>query len=92
MFNLANCCFFEGRISRDPQFSQVQMGIGQNGQPNMVDKALFSIAVDRALSSQQRQKAAHTITASNTSTNKRPITQSVEGDPKSLLLRPITQQ
>lgn len=57
MFNLANCCFFEGRISRDPQFSQVQMGIGQNGQPNMVDKALFSIAVDRALSSQQRQKA-----------------------------------
>ena len=57
MFNLANCCFFEGRISRDPQFSQVQMGIGQNGQPNMVDRALFSIAVDRALSSQQRQKA-----------------------------------
>ena len=57
MFNLANCCFFEGRISRDPQFSQVQMGVGQNGQPNMVDKALFSIAVDRALSSQQRQKA-----------------------------------
>lgn len=56
-FNLANCCFFEGRISRDPQFSQVQMGVGQNGQPNMVDKALFSIAVDRALSSQQRQKA-----------------------------------
>lgn len=56
MFNLANCCFFEGRISRDPQFSQVQMGIGQNGQPNMVDKALFSIAVDRTLSSQQRQK------------------------------------
>lgn len=57
MFNLANCCIFEGRISRDPQFSQVQMGVGQNGQPNMVDKALFSIAVDRALSSQQRQKA-----------------------------------
>lgn len=57
MFNLANCCFFEGRISRDPQYSQVQMGTDQNGNANMVDKAMFSIAVDRALSSQQRQRA-----------------------------------
>lgn len=57
MFNQANQCNFEGRISRDPQYSQVQMGTNQNGQPNMVDKALFSVAVDRALSSAQRQKA-----------------------------------
>lgn len=58
MVNLKNLCIFEGRISRDPQYSQVQMGVNQQtGQPNMVDKALFSIAVDRALSSQQRQKA-----------------------------------
>lgn len=56
MLNQVNLCIFEGRVSRDPQYSQVQMGVGQNGQPNMVDKALFSIAVDRALSTAQRQK------------------------------------
>ena len=56
MMNPSNLCIFEGRVSRDPQISQVQMGLDQNGQPNMVDKALFSIAVDRALSTQQRNK------------------------------------
>ena len=50
MMNPANICIFEGRITRDPQCSTVQMG-----QDN-VEKALFTIAVDRALSSVQRQK------------------------------------
>ena len=50
MINSANICIFEGRITKDPQFSNIQMG-----QDN-VEKALFSIAVDRALSSAQRQK------------------------------------
>ena len=48
--NSANLCIFEGRISRDPQFSTVQMG------QESVEKALFNIAVDRALSSAQRTK------------------------------------
>ena len=46
-----NLCIFEGRLVRDPQISSVQIN-GQN-----VDKALFTIAVERALSSNQRQKA-----------------------------------
>lgn len=50
MINPANLCIFEGRVSRDPQYSTVQMG------QESVEKALFSIAVDRALSSAQRQK------------------------------------
>ena len=50
MINPANLCIFEGRVSRDPQYSAVQMG------QDSVEKALFSIAVDRALSSAQRQK------------------------------------
>ena len=50
MINPANLCIFEGRISRDPQYSTVNFGNEQ------VEKALFSIAVDRALSAQQRQK------------------------------------
>ena len=48
--NPANICIFEGRITRDPQCSTVQMG------QDSVEKALFTIAVDRALSSAQRQK------------------------------------
>lgn len=51
MINSANICMFEGRISRDPQISTLQMG------QESVEKALFTIAVDRALSSAQRQKA-----------------------------------
>ena len=51
MQNISNLCQFEGRMVRDPQFSSFQA----NG--NTVEKALFSIAVDRALSSAQRQKA-----------------------------------
>ncbi len=50
MVNTANLCIFEGRIARDPQYSTVQIG-----QDN-VEKALFTLAVDRALSAQQRQK------------------------------------
>ena len=59
MMNPSNLCIFEGRVSRDPQISQVQMGLDQNGQPNMVDKALFSIAVDRALSTQDDTSAQY---------------------------------
>lgn len=50
MQNLSNMCMFEGRISREPQYSTVQIG------QDSVAKALFSIAVDRALSAAQRQK------------------------------------
>ena len=50
MINPSNMCMFEGRIVRDPQCSNVKIG-----QDN-VEKALFTIAVDRALSSTQRQK------------------------------------
>lgn len=50
MINPANICIFEGRMTRDPQVSTVQMG------QDSVEKALFTIAVDRALSSAQRQK------------------------------------
>ena len=51
MLNSANMCIFEGRIAKEPQYSSVQIG------NDNVQKALFSIAVDRALSSAQRQKA-----------------------------------
>lgn len=50
MVNSANLCIFEGRVSKDPQYSNVQFG------QETVEKAMFSIAVDRALSAQQRQK------------------------------------
>lgn len=50
MINTANLCVFEGRIVRDPQFSSFQVG------NDTVEKALFTIAVDRALTSNQRQK------------------------------------
>ena len=51
MINTSNLCMFEGRIARDPQYSTVQIN------NETVEKALFSIAVDRALSANQRQKA-----------------------------------
>lgn len=50
MINPSNVCMFEGRMTRDPNYSTVQIG------QDSVEKALFTIAVDRALSSQQRQK------------------------------------
>ena len=50
MINPANLSIFEGRIVRDPQFSSFQ---GANGP---VEKAIFTIAVDRTLSAAQRQK------------------------------------
>lgn len=50
MLNPSNICMFEGRMTRDPQYSNVQFG------QETVEKALFTIAVDRALSSAQRQK------------------------------------
>ena len=50
MINTNNMCIFEGRIVRDPQYSSVQIG------NDSVEKALFTIAVDRALSAAQRQK------------------------------------
>ncbi len=53
--NSANICIFEGRITRDPQFSTLNLN-GPHGQ-RQVEKALFTIAVDRALSSDQRQRA-----------------------------------
>ena len=49
MVNLSNYSFFEGRISSDIETTQIQ---GQNGS---FDKVNFSIVVDRALTSQQRQ-------------------------------------
>ena len=51
MVNTSNLCMFEGRIARDPQYSTIQIN------NETVEKALFSIAVDRALSATQRQKA-----------------------------------
>ena len=51
MVNTSNLCMFEGRIARDPQYSTIQIN------NETVEKALFSIAVDRALSANQRQKA-----------------------------------
>ena len=47
--NPHNCCFFAGRIISDPDFKQMN---GQNG-PFL--KANFRMAVDRNLTSQQRQ-------------------------------------
>lgn len=49
--NAHNVCIFEGRISNEPKYSTQQTANGQ------MDKVLFSIAVDKALSSAQRQAA-----------------------------------
>lgn len=50
MYNSANVCMFEGRMVREPQCSTFQASNGP------MEKALFTIAVDRALSSANRQK------------------------------------
>lgn len=55
MLGPSNVCIFQGRISNDPQYSSQTMN-GQNG-PYQMEKALFKIAVDRPLSSAQRQRA-----------------------------------
>lgn len=50
MVNTHNLCQFEGRITRDPQFSTINTANGA------LDKALFTLAVDRPLTSAQRQQ------------------------------------
>lgn len=50
MNNLDNMCIFEGRVASDPNYSSF------NGSNGPVEKALFRIAVNRALTSDQRQK------------------------------------
>lgn len=55
MANVGNVCMFEGRITRDINYSSFNVPDGNGGQ-RTVSKALFTIAVDRALSKDQRQK------------------------------------
>lgn len=50
MINSSNLCIFEGRVAREPQCNNIQIG------QDTVEKAIFTIAVDRALSTAQRQK------------------------------------
>lgn len=49
MFNTNNFCFFEGRMTQNQNYTQI------NGQNGPIDKVNFSISVPRALTSQQRQ-------------------------------------
>ena len=49
MTNLNNLCIFEGRITQNQKYSQV------NGQNGPIDKVFFSVSVPRALTAQQRQ-------------------------------------
>lgn len=51
MVNSHNLCIFEGRIIKDPEYTQVQTVNGP------MDKATFTIAVDKAMSAKQRQAA-----------------------------------
>ena len=51
MLNAHNLCVFEGRIIKDPEYTSIQTSNGQ------MEKATFTIAVDRNLSTQQRQAA-----------------------------------
>ena len=51
MVNTSNLCIFEGRVAKDPEFTQI------NGQNGPIDKVVFDIAVDRGMSAQQRQNA-----------------------------------
>lgn len=50
MFNVNNCCQFEGRLVKDPEFKTVGQG------NNTFTKALFTIAVDRQLSKEKKQQ------------------------------------
>lgn len=56
MGNVNNQCSFEGRITRDIDYSTFNVP-DENGGQRQVSKARFTIAVDRALSKQQRQAA-----------------------------------
>ena len=49
MVNSHNLCFFEGRIAKDPEYTTVNTSNGQ------MEKVSFTLAVDRKLTSQQRQ-------------------------------------
>lgn len=51
MVNTNNLCVFEGRVAKDPQFSQI------NGQKGPIDKVVFDLVVDRGMNAQQRQNA-----------------------------------
>ena len=51
MANSHNKCSFEGRIARDPKMSTVQVG------NDMVSKAFITLAVDRNLNANDRQRA-----------------------------------
>lgn len=51
MVNTNNLCVFEGRVAKDPQFSQI------NGQNGPINKVVFDLAVDRGMNAQQRQNA-----------------------------------
>lgn len=51
MVNTSNLCMFEGRVAKDPQFSQI------NGQNGPIDKVIFDLAVDRNMNAQQKQNA-----------------------------------
>lgn len=53
--SIGNSCMFEGRITKDIDYSTFNVPDGQGGQ-RAVGKARFSIAVDRVLSKDQRQK------------------------------------
>lgn len=50
MINPSNICIFEGRMVADAKVSSIQMG------QNNVDKAIFRVAVERNLTSEQRKK------------------------------------
>lgn len=61
MTNALNVCLFAGRVSSDPQIQTI------NGGPNgSFEKARFSIAVDRALTQQQRDAAKNGDTSVKT--------------------------
>lgn len=51
MVNTSNMCMFEGRVAKDPEFTQI------NGQNGPIDKVTFDLAVDRGMNAQQRQAA-----------------------------------
>ena len=51
MVNTSNICIFEGRVAKDPQFSQI------NGQNGPIDKVVFDLVVDRGMNAQAKQNA-----------------------------------
>lgn len=65
MVNSANLCIFEGRIAKDIEYSSFNVADGQGGQ-RTVEKARFSIAVDRILTQSERQKVKNGDTSIKT--------------------------